>query len=118
MKEFNIEMDGKEVLVKFKDPTHSFRTSWMSYTAQKAKEAKKLGGEKALEEDPEVGVELVKSMEAKRNSFLIDLCVSGNIKSPSDFDRISNVSVKLMWDWLDECLGLKTKEADKNFTKA
>lgn len=118
MKEFNIEMDGKDVLVKFKDPTYSFKISWMRYTAQKKKEVKNLGGEKFIEEDVEAGVNLVEALYVKRNSFLIDLCVSGHIKSLSDFDRISNISLTQMWGWLDEALELKTKEADKNFTKA
>lgn len=118
MKEFTIEMDGKEVLAKFKDPPYSFRAAWMSYAAQKSKEVKAAGGDKAIEDNAETGIAIVRDLENKRNGFLIELCINGAIKSPSDFDRISNVSVKQMWDWLDDCLGLRVKEADKNFTKA
>jgi hypothetical protein len=118
MKEFTIEMDGKETLAKFKDPPYSFRAAWMSYAAQKSKEIKAAGGEKAMEDNPELGIASVRDLENKRNGFLIDLCTNGAIKTPSDFDKISNVSVRQMWDWLDECLGLKVKEADKNFSKA
>lgn len=116
MKEFEVEYDRKTVRLKFYDPTQAEETKWMRYLSEKDEKRKEVAEGKM---EPKMALDLISEVTKEKNKMLLGLFASGaEIKTPEDFEKLSTVCRKAIYEWFDESIGITTSKEKENFTKS
>ena len=108
-----LEIDGKTVAVDFRTPTRADRREWLKHVAQIGVEASKIDLKKT--ENGELAVEFLERVERKRCEMLLALCQDKQLSKVEDFDRMSQPTLKSLFDWFDDATGVSAKS--EGFTK-